>query len=702
MDLRKTNLEFQRLAQPEDQTWGDVIERFIQIELHAEKSKWIIDDLDLDLPAMEWVMRGFYALPNSAALATAGLPVFMGSNCFSSEIEDDSLDGITRTLGFVSLNSSLGGGNGISFDRLRSCKETVRGSAGLAGGPVRFMQCYADFMNRLPQGLRRRAAACMGTLSDTHLDILDWIRAKDPKYTPEAKDPKYLGCFNLSVAVHDSTMMAMQNNDPILLTGRKDNITSTIGAGDLLWEIADSITRSGDPGLFWIDRCQQAEGEIEVKTLNVCGESLLGNDGVCMLGSINLPKWVVLGSAEKSRVVKGIVDILTFIIWHQRYPHEIQAVYETLNRQIGIGGAGLATVLAIQGIPYSDPRAREITSSIYSDIQMYALEESHRLYNVGVMNNFEMTPFQNNYKRIHSSLTSQAPTSTLSRIFDTINEQGCGYGVEPFFSEIEIINSGTYGVFKRTNKVIPFTPDQGASIEYAVDIEPKVHIDIMAAAQKHIELACSKTINCKSNISTQEVVDLILYGYQMGLKGLTIYPDNCRGSFISQKPRRPKSLPCEINHTTVRGEKWTVLVGIKDDKPYEVFAGLHQDLQIPIGVNTGNIEKRGSDHYQLDYSNGEARTIKDIVDTSSIPVSQVITRLTSVALRHGLEVKELAKTLSKDGDITDFNRAIARVLRKYIPNQTDVGSCPVRGCSGKMIVKDGCTVCDSCGYSKCL
>jgi ribonucleoside-diphosphate reductase alpha chain len=118
----------------------------------------------------------------------------------------------------------------------------------------------------------------------------------------------------------------------------------------------------------------------------------------------------------------------------------------------------------------------------------------------------------------------------------------------------------------------------------------------------------------------------------LGLKGITVYVDGSRtGVLLTENdkkekeafpqhraPKRPLELECNIHHTTIKGEKWVVMVGLLDGKPYEVMGGLSNLIEIPRGKAKGvlikNPRKTVNSIYDLRVgTNGDTVIIKDLV-----------------------------------------------------------------------------------------
>jgi len=177
-----------------------------------------------------------------------------------------------------------------------------------------------------------------------------------------------------------------------------------------------------------------------------------------------------------------------------------------------------------------------------------------------------------------------------------------------------------------------------------------------------------------SNFSYDELKELHLSAQENG--GIT----------LTKAPKRPEILPCEIHQVSVQGNKWTVLVGLMDDKPYEVFGGESATISIPKKVTEGFIKKRKCSTpnakgrntcYDLYYGDPDDPTIvKDIVVTFDNADYAIHTRLMSLSLRHGSPVDFLVEQLGRDSSstIVDFTKVMARVLRKYVRTLDDNGN----------------------------
>lgn len=240
----------------------------------------------------------------------------------------------------------------------------------------------------------------------------------------------------------------------------------------------------------------------------------------------------------------------------------------------------------------------------------------------------------------------------------------------------------------------------------ANDINWQRRNEIQAILQKYTTNAISSTINLPSTVTEQEVSDIYFNGWKLGLKGQTVYVDGSRsGVLVSNTkkenkfeyrdaPKRPEILNCEIHTTISKGVKWNVIVGLLDEHPYEVFA-------VSYFTNESHLKLKKYKRGRYDLLKKEETYSEDITSEMN-DEQEVVTRLISTSLRHGADIKFVVEQLNKShGDITSFNKAISRVLKKYIPDGTK-STAECLECNSKNIIfEEGCSVCKDCGSSKC-
>lgn len=269
------------------------------------------------------------------------------------------------------------------------------------------------------------------------------------------------------------------------------------------------------------------------------------------------------------------------------------------------------------------------------------------------------------------------------------------------------------------------SPYAGAT---ANEIDWVAKVKLQAAAQKWVCHAISNTTNLPNDIDVETVKQVYMKGWELGCKGVTVYRDGSRSGVlvsaedttsdpreadevtVNTAPRRPEELECDIHQANIKGEAWTILVGLLNGHPYEVIGGLSEYVEIPRKHTTGTIRKRARKSVPSKYdlvvgTNGDEFVIRDVVKVFDNPNHSAFTRTLSLALRHGVPVQYLVEQLQKDkdADLFSFSKVIARCLKKYIEDGTIPSSGVLEACcdSPNVVYQEGCATCLNCGMAKC-
>lgn len=265
------------------------------------------------------------------------------------------------------------------------------------------------------------------------------------------------------------------------------------------------------------------------------------------------------------------------------------------------------------------------------------------------------------------------------------------------------------------------SPYYGATAEQIDFIQG---IKIQAAAQRWIDHSISRTSNLPQDIDKKIVSDLYLTAYHEGCKGFTIYRKGSRDAVIEESttkvqqvdsvlehaPKRPEILPCEVHVVKVKGNAWVCFVSLLEDKPYEIFTGLEDNILPPKNLKQGCIIKRKTEKgskYDLYFNKdtGDEIVFKNITHHFKNEDFGAQARLISLSLRHKIPVQFVVEQLQKidNEDMFSFNKVISRVLKSYIKEGTRVsGSKKCPNCSSSNLAyREGCLSCLECGYSKC-
>jgi ribonucleoside-diphosphate reductase alpha chain len=217
------------------------------------------------------------------------------ASCFVLPVED-SIEQIFDAVKWSAQIHQLGGGTGFNFSHLRPRGDVV-GSGGLSAGPVNFMRAFDAETEIVSQGGAHRGAN-MGILNVDHPDIFEFIRAKSID--------GQVSNFNISVGVSDKFMKAVgKNGQWTLKNPRGGRSVQRILARDLWDQIVDMAHKTGDPGMVYLDTVNRVNPVMKalgpIEATNVCGEQPLHPFDVCNLGSVNLAKFVTRPWWEKEK-----------------------------------------------------------------------------------------------------------------------------------------------------------------------------------------------------------------------------------------------------------------------------------------------------------------------------------------------------------------------------------------------------------------
>ena len=544
-----------------DDTWRRVAKALSEPE--ADKAFWEQKFLA--------VMSDFRFLPAGRILSGAGserrVTLF---NCFVMGDIPDDMEGIFDGLKEAALTMQQGGGIGYDFSSLRPKGAFVGGVGADASGPLSFMDVW-DAMCRTIMSAGSRRGAMMAVIRCDHPDVEAFIEAK--------REPGRLRMFNLSVLVTDAFMLAVKEDGDwdLVFDG---TVYDTVKARDLWDTIMRSTYAFAEPGVIFIDRINKANNLNYCETIhgtNPCGEQPLPPYGACLLGSVNLARFVdqpfeqgasidleklAETVAVAVRMMDNVVDVSNFPLEQQE--HEAKA-----KRRIGLGITGLADALIMCGARYGAASAVQLTETWMATIQRAAYMASVDLAKEkGAFPLFDAEKYaatghastlDDDIKAAiaehgirNALLTSVAPTGTISLFADNVSS-----GLEPVFSfkytrnvlmpdgerRSEDVTDYAYRLFQRLHGedarlTDAFVDSQG--------LAPNDHLVMQAAVQKYIDSSISKTINVPESISFSDFKEVYMQAYDIGCKGCTTYrPNDVTGAVLETKKPETTSTDAE-------------------------------------------------------------------------------------------------------------------------------------------------------------
>ena len=261
----------------------------------------------------------------------------------------------------------------------------------------------------------------------------------------------------------------------------------------------------------------------------------------------------------------------------------------------------------------------------------------------------------------------------------------------------------------------------------ASEIDWEKRIEMQAIVQKYVTHSISSTVNLPSETSKKRVSDIYMESWRKGLKGVTVYRDGSRSGVListddvksdtekitdNHAPCRPKKIEAKVIRFQNDYEKWVAVVGLLDEKPYEIFTGKIEDsFFIPKTVDSGWIIKNknedGSSRYDFQYADKENYKITfEGLSRSFNKEFWNYAKLISGVLRHGMPLHYAVELVSNlhlyDENINTWKNGVVRALKTFIPDGTKVTDKTCGECSSESLVyEEGCLKCVNCGYSKC-
>ena len=648
------------------------------------------------------ITRSFYRMmaslefmPNSPTLMNAGRDLGQLSACFVLPV-DDSMEAIFDAIKHAAIIHKSGGGTGFSFSRLRPKNSTVRSTGGVASGPVSFMKVFNAATEAVKQGGTRRGAN-MGILRVDHPDIEEFIRCKE--------DNSEITNFNISVGITGEFMNALANGgDYDLVDPHTRRPTARLSAASVFEQIVEYAWKNGEPGVVFLDRLNQDNptpslGEIEAT--NPCGEQPLFPNEACNLGSINLKAMVkqesgraVIDWEHLANITRLAVRFLDDVIDANNYPLEVIESVVKGNRKIGLGVMGFADMLIMLGIAYDSEEAVACAEKIMSFIQSEGRLESERLANErGTFPNYEHSVYRNSRPMRNATVTTIAPTGTISMICSASS------GVEPIFAVAytKTVLDGTafveinplfldyaekYGFYSEGLKQtiagsgsVQGLPDVPAWIQQvfvtAQEIDPKWHIQIQAAFQKYTDNAVSKTINFPHTATRDDIAEAYLLAYELNCKGLTVYRDGSRDEqVLSRGTDNNKKGGAAVSQNTIPAS------GIQPRPRPQVTMGVTEKIKIGCGNLYVSVNADEQGICEIFTNTGRAGGCSS--------QSEATARLISIALRSGISVESIIEQIRgircpacirREGvNVTSCPDAISRVIKKYIDAENNGGN----------------------------
>jgi ribonucleoside-diphosphate reductase alpha chain len=319
-----------------------------------------------------WALRQG-AVPAGRILSNAGAGEARARtstiNCTVSGTIEDSMEDILQKNMDAGLTLKAGCGIGYEFSTLRPCGDTVGGAGAKTSGPLSFMEIFDKTCQTVSSAGGRRGAQ-MATFDVSHPDVLEFIRAK--------REPGRLRQFNLSLLITDEFMQAVESDvDWPLVFGGK--VYKTLPARHIWEAIMSSNYDFAEPGFILVDRVNEMNNNWfceSIRATNPCGEQPLPPNGSCLLGSVNLTRFVLDPFTDQAsfdwqrfrEVVAVFTRLLDNVVEINGLPLAEQREEISSKRRHGMGFLGLGSALAMLRMSYGNADSIAFTERVAKEL----------------------------------------------------------------------------------------------------------------------------------------------------------------------------------------------------------------------------------------------------------------------------------------------------------------------------------------------
>jgi ribonucleoside-diphosphate reductase alpha chain len=347
--------------------------------------------------------------------------------------------------------------------------------------------------------------------------------------------------------------------DPYILKekfGLRYKVYARIPARDIANLIGICAHGSAEPGVLFLERANKFSNTWYFNPListNPCGEQFLAKWSVCNLGHVNLAEHLVWNAEkglydvdwkELAKTTRALTRALDNVIDATPYYFDENEENQKGERRLGLGTMGIDELLKLTGHDYGTQEGRDLAEKVFRTITVTAYDESveiarekgsFKFFDAELFVQSEFMKFMaseeptlveriKKYGIRNATIITQAPTGTTGTLAQTST------GIEPFFAG-EFWRSSRIGHSVQKAPVIKKAEAVGidtGSFKYAGDYTTKEHLDFQAVCQKWCDSSISKTINAPKTSTVDDIIGLLEYAYEIGLKGFTVYVDGSR------------------------------------------------------------------------------------------------------------------------------------------------------------------------------
>ena len=584
-----------------------------------------------------------------------------------------------------------------------------------------------------------------------HPDLEEFIEVKN--------DLDKVTKANISVMITDDFMKAVKDRNKYNLTFTREEtgeeINKEVDAYEMFHKLCYNNWNMAEPGMLFFDRINNynivsEDPDFEYAGTNPCAEEPLPAGGSCLLGSLNLAEFVHDGNFDFEDFERS-VEIATIAldeVLDEGLPlHPLQEQRDSVRdwRQIGLGIFGLADAMIKMGIRYGSYDSIKVCDSIGKRMADIALRTSSEL----AMSDGPYPMYRKDYVLKSDWIETNAHPSTIASIetFGLRNSQlltcaptgtlstmlGVSGGIEPIFANYYTRKTESLKGHDEYYKV--YTPiveeymdkhgikDDADLPDFFVTAQTLAYQDriaMQAVWQKHIDASISSTINLPNSATVEDVEDIYMKAWESGLKGVTIFRDGCaRMGILTTGDNNESKTDDRVEQKNLRG-----FILKADDN----CVGKKRTLRTGCGTlhceaffdpDTGDLLEtyfsRGSTGGCANSYTGLSRMIS-LAARGGVDIWSIVDQLKSSGVCPAYAVRSATKHDTSKGSSCpvaignalldmykemqeEVNDDFEKPTPKVNKVKAETPKCPQ--CGEDLAFEGGCSICKSCGWSKC-
>lgn len=465
-------------------------------------------------------------------------------------------------------------------------------------------------------------------------------------------------------------------------------------------------------------------GIVEDVIVHNCSEACLPDGGACLLGSMNLAEYInsygkfdiVSFQRDVGIAIRALNKVQEEGIPNLPLPKQKESAEKW--RQVGLGIMGLGDMLIKMDIEYGSEESLRLCDDIGNAMAISAIVESEFIgEKKGSFPAFDATKTnESSFIKAHNTkvkamrnaqLLAVAPCGTIATMI------GVTGGIEPLFALEYTRTTKSLNNKEETYTIVPDVVKSARAenklkgLVCAQDLDYHKRIAMQAIWQKHIDSSISSTINLPEDFPKENIYDVYMGAWEMGLKGITVFRDGCkRAGILNTKKDAPKTIIKDEATADSIGLKRTIMTGCGTLHCLAFFDKETGDL---LSLYDAKGSTGGCQNFMI----GLSRMVS-LSARAGCPIEDIVDQLKSCGSCPSYAVRRATKGDTSIGSccpvaignaLIEMHNEVMKNLGKYPDEKHVVEKKEIRNpcpqCGAELQFSNGCHICPSCSFSQC-